>query len=203
MDFGVTICSVWIGISTEHGQDPLTKVLNRRSASRKLKRIQKMVATDHTTAAIVMLDVDKFKSINTNYGHSAGDQVLAAVAGRLRRSVKPKDTIWRHGGDEFGVVLLDVNQKQMQQIVERFEVQFLDPIVINTGEGQERVVVSITTAARLIISQPWDSMLTEMSLEVTKKKGLKGGKFPLETRRKMHVQHPVSGLSEGTKDLAQ
>ena len=76
-----------------------------------LDRLHQALATarrQHTKAAVMFLDLDRFKAINDTHGHQAGDTVLKEVAARLTRCVRGVDTVSRQGGDEFVVILADI-----------------------------------------------------------------------------------------------
>jgi diguanylate cyclase (GGDEF)-like protein len=89
--------------------DPLTDVLNRRGFERELKRSLAYVKRYGTSAALIYLDLDGFKPVNDRHGHGAGDVVLKAVAAALSRNVRASDVVARIGGDEFAVLLWNVN----------------------------------------------------------------------------------------------
>jgi diguanylate cyclase (GGDEF)-like protein len=89
--------------------DPLTETLNRRGFERELKRSLAYVKRYGTSAALIYLDLDEFKPVNDRHGHAAGDAVLAAVAAALARNVRASDVVARIGGDEFAVLLWNVN----------------------------------------------------------------------------------------------
>jgi diguanylate cyclase (GGDEF)-like protein len=86
--------------------DPLTSLPNRRLL---IDRLEHAVASNQRnpdkSCAFLYLDLNRFKSINDNYGHDAGDQLLIQVAGRLRSSLRAMDTVARVGGDEFAILL--------------------------------------------------------------------------------------------------
>ena len=85
--------------------DPLTDLVNRRGLERELKRALAYVKRYGTSAVLVYLDLDGFKSVNDRHGHGAGDAVLKAVAMVLMRQVRASDLVGRLGGDEFVVLL--------------------------------------------------------------------------------------------------
>jgi two-component system cell cycle response regulator len=70
-----------------------------------LSREIDVVARSGESALLLMLDIDHFKKINDSYGHTAGDQVLQAVAKCLAACMRPMDTVARHGGEEFAMIL--------------------------------------------------------------------------------------------------
>jgi len=89
--------------------DPLTDILNRRGFERELKRSLAYVKRYGTSVALVYVDLDDFKPVNDRHGHAAGDAVLKAIAAALVRNVRASDVVARIGGDEFAVLLWNVN----------------------------------------------------------------------------------------------
>jgi diguanylate cyclase (GGDEF)-like protein len=94
--------------------DPLTDLINRRGLERELKRALAYVKRYGTSAVLVYLDLDGFKSINDRHGHAAGDAVLKAVAMVLARQVRASDLVARLGGDEFVVLLWNLAEADAQ-----------------------------------------------------------------------------------------
>ena len=89
--------------------DPLTEIRNRRGFERELKRSLAYIKRYGTSAALIYVDLDGFKPVNDRHGHAAGDVVLKAIAGALVKHVRTSDIVARVGGDEFAVVLWNVN----------------------------------------------------------------------------------------------
>ncbi len=86
-------------------RDTLAPVFNRRAFLRELHRTMSEVERYKTPAAVIYIDLDGFKAVNDDYGHSAGDAVLRHVGLLLLDSVRESDVVGRIGGDEFGVIL--------------------------------------------------------------------------------------------------
>jgi len=88
-------------------QDPLTGLPNRTLLADRLAGAHARSRRALSPVWLLCLDIDEFKTINDGLGHAAGDQVLVAVAERLRRCLRPADTVARLGGDEFAVLIED------------------------------------------------------------------------------------------------
>ncbi|WP_155372807.1 GGDEF domain-containing protein [Catellatospora vulcania] len=95
--------------------DPLTGLPNRR----KMERFTETLARRRTAAAVGVLDLDGFKSVNDTHGHDTGDVVLQRFAGVLARTVRHGDFVARHGGDEFVAVLPRTTMAEAAEIGER------------------------------------------------------------------------------------
>jgi len=93
--------------------DSLTGLPNRASFLESLGRAIARAALEHRLLALLYLDLDHFKPVNDALGHAAGDELLIAVAERLRAAVRKTDAVARLGGDEFAVLLTDVDHPAM------------------------------------------------------------------------------------------
>ena len=91
--------------------DPLTDLPNRRLFEERLIATMEEARVDRTTVACLVIDVDNFKHINDTLGHSAGDQLLRALAVRLSWHMSPRDILARTGGDEFTALLAGVTDE--------------------------------------------------------------------------------------------
>lgn len=107
-------------------RDALTGLYNRRAFNEKIPQLLDP-ANDYTRRAknysptvYVMLDIDHFKSINDSMGHLFGDEVLLLLAQQMTDSFRDNDLLFRYGGEEFAMVLMDVTPEQAQQTLERF-----------------------------------------------------------------------------------
>lgn len=90
--------------------DFLLDIPNRRGFERELHRAIAYIKRYHASGALIVLDVDRLKPINDAYGHSAGDQVLKAIAGVLTSQVRASDVVGRLGGDEFALLLWNLTE---------------------------------------------------------------------------------------------
>jgi len=99
--------------------DPLTGVYNRRYANTHLEAQIDHCRDRGTDLAVMILDLDRFKSVNDAHGHGAGDMVLREFAGRLKASVRSVDLVARMGGEEFMVIMPDVAPSVAREIAER------------------------------------------------------------------------------------
>jgi diguanylate cyclase (GGDEF)-like protein len=93
-------------------RDPLTGLYNRRYMQEFLDRELNSARRKHRPLAVMMLDLDHFKRYNDHYGHSAGDQALAAVGETLLRCVRAEDVACRYGGEEFALILPECSLQQ-------------------------------------------------------------------------------------------
>jgi diguanylate cyclase (GGDEF)-like protein len=90
---------------TQSTRDPLTGLFNRRFMEESLERELRRAARDETELAVLMLDLDHFKSFNDNHGHAAGDAQLRALAEYLQNHVRAEDVACRYGGEEFTIIM--------------------------------------------------------------------------------------------------
>lgn len=99
--------------------DSLTGLYNRRYIEPHLARIAEQAQSTQREFAVMMLDIDHFKSINDRYGHAAGDKVLVEISRRLRENLRPIDLVARIGGEEFMVAMPRTGTDQAEAAAER------------------------------------------------------------------------------------
>ncbi|HZZ29537.1 MAG TPA: GGDEF domain-containing protein [Pirellulales bacterium] len=140
--------------------DPLTRLPNRRLFQRRLERIIERAGRMHHCFAVLFVDLDRFKSVNDQYGHVLGDKLLVNAAHRLVEAVRPQDMVARRDGDEFIILLDDLDQPAdainvAERILEHLHLPFaLD----GTGAG------AITIGASIGIATAADGVLTAEEL---------------------------------------
>ncbi len=116
--------------------DDLTGLRNRAFLMDRLAlALQDVTTNDHRRAAIIFIDLDRFKSINDSLGHTMGDEFLVELAKRLSQCVRPTDTLARIGGDEFTVLIDHVRDNQtVLSLAERFLRAFQSPVRLGSED---------------------------------------------------------------------
>lgn len=104
---------------------------------------------------VLFIDVDDFKHINDIYGHLVGDQMLKVVTDTMRYSVRTSDYIGRWGGEEFIIILYQINEKQLQNIAEKLR-SLVEKNTLTTEKGEVGVTISIGGT----LVQPTDTVKT-------------------------------------------
>ena len=136
----------------EAWHDPLTDLPNRAYFQGQLQRAAaQLSAQPGRLFALLFLDLDHFKDINDTLGHALGDQVLIALADRLRHSVRPGDTVSRLGGDEFAILLRSLKDPaEASHIAERI----LRDLSHKFKVGEHEVMVQISIGISLSSDSP-------------------------------------------------
>ena len=106
-------------VAMESGRDPLTRTLNRRFLPSILAREVKMASQKGMELSVMMLDIDNFKAINDSYGHAGGDHILQQVAESIFIHCRANDFVFRYGGEEFLVVLIEAGSAAAFETAER------------------------------------------------------------------------------------
>jgi diguanylate cyclase (GGDEF)-like protein len=132
-------------LSQMANEDALTRLPNRYWLMHSLPEKLKQAAQNNTMLALLFMDLNKFKSINDTWGHAVGDELLHAVALRLKGALRPTDNIVRLGGDEF-VVLLEpiVNKEDAADVAERIADTFIEPFKLSPGKKSVNASIGIS-----------------------------------------------------------
>jgi diguanylate cyclase (GGDEF)-like protein/PAS domain S-box-containing protein len=130
-------------------RDPLTGLPNRTMALDRLAHALSRRQRDGTNVAALMLDLDRFKVINDSLGHGAGDELLLALAPRLRGILRPSDTVARLSGDEFVIVCeAPRGLRQVITVAERAAAAIGRPFALDSGEHFVTASIGISVASR-------------------------------------------------------
>ncbi|MDM5271209.1 diguanylate cyclase [Sulfurovum sp. zt1-1] len=104
---------------TLYNRDPLTGVKNRVSMLSDLRKQMTFIKRHLETTVIAIVDIDHFKQVNDNYGHPTGDLVLSNLASYILQHLRPYDSIYRYGGEEFLIMMPHTNIDTAFSIIER------------------------------------------------------------------------------------
>jgi diguanylate cyclase (GGDEF)-like protein/PAS domain S-box-containing protein len=115
--------------------DSLTRLPNRNLLRDRLQHALIIAQRHHKGVAVVFIDLDGFKNVNDSLGHSVGDRLLSVVAERLARCARASDTVARHGGDEFVIVMTDtVDEQSLIAWMERVRASISEPVWLDGTE---------------------------------------------------------------------
>lgn len=156
--------------------DPLTGLPNRRLL---LDRLEQAIVSSERRAkdvSILFIDVDDFKRINENFGHTAADQVLIQIAERLRQSVRRSDTVARIGGDEFAIVASDMSGAPSADCLSRRVLNaFSEPFIVENERVSISISIGVSMAPRDGITI--DDLLTKSDTAMYRAKKQGGNQF--------------------------
>ncbi|MBC5800194.1 MAG: GGDEF domain-containing protein [Candidatus Eremiobacteraeota bacterium] len=161
-------------------RDPLTGLFNRRAFGERLRDEIETARRHGRSLAYVLIDVDDFKAINDTHGHAGGDAVLCELAHTLQANSRPQDVVARYAGDEFIVLLVDVETVLARALVERLACSMRDR-GLRCSLGVALLPDDATNAAELMGA-------ADRALYTTKKRGKNGFSFAPSPR-----QEPGSG----------
>jgi len=131
-------------LADQSERDPVTALPNRAAFNRKLRDELERARRYRRELSIVLVDVDRFKSVNDQFGHPAGDRILAQVACVLKSSLRQSDAVFRYGGDEFAAICPETSDAAIAHALRRLESN-MPPWRIETdlqGHWAERLNVS-------------------------------------------------------------
>lgn len=123
--------------------------------------------------AVLMLDIDKFKLVNDNYGHMAGDEVLKFLTQKINECLRKSDFIGRVGGDEFVILLRDIQtETDIETMIARIFEKLKTPIIFNQQEIQNNISVGISIYPDC--SQNLDSLINQADRAMYEAKKIEG-----------------------------
>lgn len=126
--------------------DHLTNLFNRRVFLDLLRKNKSLSLRTKIASSLMMIDIDHFKSINDQYGHQIGDQVLADFAHRVKKNLREEDVVARMGGEEFAILLQNTGKEAALQFAERLRVSFeLSPAKTSNGAVPYTISIGVIT----------------------------------------------------------
>ncbi|QEY58644.1 GGDEF domain-containing protein [Pseudomonas sp. C27(2019)] len=123
--------------------DPLTGALNRRALTSDIQAALSNSERNNTEQLLAIIDMDHFKSVNDKYGHAAGDKVLKQFVAITLASIRKYDRLYRFGGEEFVLLIPDVNHKQQRMFIHNLRSAIKSKL---KAPGGEEVTVSFGVA---------------------------------------------------------
>jgi diguanylate cyclase (GGDEF)-like protein len=134
--------------------DPLTKLPNRLYFKEQLSLAMKRALRNDLQIAVLVADLDHFKRVNDTFGHSAGDKLLIEISKRMQECVRETDTIARMSGDEFFIILENIDRKStVIEIVERLINSVKTPFVLGENEAYVGLSIGISLSDPNITSE--------------------------------------------------
>jgi diguanylate cyclase (GGDEF)-like protein/PAS domain S-box-containing protein len=137
--------------------DGLTGLPNRLLFSDRLNQAISLAKRDSRQFALLYLDLDRFKPVNDALGHAVGDELLQAVAARIRQQVRESDTVARMGGDEFTVILPEIARREEAETVAR---KIIGAVAAPFRLGSQKQDIGVGTSIGIAI-YPVDARETE------------------------------------------
>lgn len=166
--------------------DSLTGLANRTFFIKGLQEEMDLARAAGSLVGLIMLDLDSFKHVNDSMGHDGGDEVLKQVSRRLRECLRPEDTIARFGGDEFLIMLGNINRvEEIDRIANRIVRSFQQPLIYK--EHQFCIRVSAGIAVFPLDSEETETLVKNADLALYSAKG----------RGKNNYRFCSSALKEG------
>lgn len=150
--------------------DHLTGATSRRGFMSELEKTLARARRSGESSALVLLDLDRFKSINDTYGHPMGDRVLCAVSSLLRSSLRDGDTFGRVGGEEFGIILANAPTPEAVAIADRLRLR-LEQNMDDTIPIQVTASIGITAIDRKTLSVEQAMAIADRALYEAKATG--------------------------------
>ena len=129
-------------IELEQGRDTLTRLLDRRFLPAVMNREVQLAKHGAGMFSVVLFDIDHFKAVNDNHGHEGGDLVLQQIANLIASSVRSSDFVFRYGGEELLVVLVEVGAEKALAIAENIRLKVLNNPLQLAGQKTVQVTMS-------------------------------------------------------------
>ncbi|TKU21798.1 diguanylate cyclase [Citrobacter sp. wls827] len=133
-------------VKQENGKDSLTQLLNRRFIPTIMRREISLALHSRRPFTLAMLDIDYFKQINDSYGHNTGDMTLKNVAAVIYEHIRSSDYVFRYGGEEFMILLVESDESQASIILETLRKKIAELRIAASMTESFSITVSIGVA---------------------------------------------------------
>lgn len=163
--------------------DPLTRLSNRRSFLSRATAALDLLSRSQGSFAVMMIDVDHFKTVNDTHGHDVGDGVLIAIAQTISKSVRQSDIVARFGGEEFAILLPGAGPDNAKSLGEAVRLA-IQQSASGSNEMQVPVTVSIGVAAGSAGRTALDSALRHAD----------GALYSAKRNGRNRVEHVIAAL---------
>jgi diguanylate cyclase (GGDEF)-like protein len=192
--FTISIAFIMLAMAKERAEqshkqaamvDPLTGLINRRGFFLETARVARRQAENPQLAAVMLVDLDNFKSINDRFGHAIGDKVLQIFAETAVQSVRPSDFVGRLGGEEFAAVLHNIGRERAMVIAERMRSAFAEATSTVSG-----CAIGATASVGMVFSDRADFDASELLVQADK------ALYEAKERGRNRVE--VAGADRGT-----
>ncbi len=175
-----------LAFQAEH--DSLTRLYNRHYFQRELEREVHRASRGHTRFALLYLDLDQFKYVNDTQGHAAGDRLLIECADLLRQHLREGDLLARFGGDEFTLLLFDVDEHGALRVAEYIRQLFENYRFLDEGRSFN---VTASIGISLVDDEPIDAdealARADLACNIAKSQG----------RNRLHLFDPADRRKDG------
>lgn len=150
-------------------RDPLTGASSRIEMLTELRTQQELVKRNLQSCLVAMMDLDRFKTVNDEHGHQAGDAVLAEASRRVMSGLRPYDRFFRYGGEEFLLFAPELNLESGQAFVERLR-NLISTVPIVMDNGRELFVTASFGFTLLDPDVPVEETITRADRALTRAK---------------------------------
>ncbi len=133
-------------VSEQVIEDQLTGALNRRGLDEAFEREASRANRNQSPLCVVLLDIDDFKRLNDSFGHQIGDKALIHLSSVIKEALRPSDSVTRYGGEEFVILLPDIELKEAVETIERLQRELTKKFFLHDNE---RVLVTFSAGVAL------------------------------------------------------
>ena len=150
--------------------DNLTGLFDRSKLYEEIKTEIERAKRYDRSFSLLLIDIDNFKDVNQTYGRLVGDSVLCSVSDKIKSTIRPTDIASRYGGDEFGLILSETNEKGAQETAQRL-IEAIENDPLNIGDGKKlNISISIGSSTYPIDADNESAIIaiTEHSLSKAK-----------------------------------